>query len=215
MDPGKLRDRIAWGYNIVARSTGRTVDAFRPHTAWKPLSGVHRYLRLPAAFVPGRGGLTNVETAGDPWWRGCFDKAYTRPGDYLVRDDLAWFVAAQGDFSLPLCVLTNRVLSFARSQPGSGASDATTYGAVAAGTATPLAAEWPASVLGAAGGARPQAALPGDNTLPSWIILLPPIPNVVLSPSDLVMDDLGRSGVIVTAELSHLGWRLGARQATV
>jgi hypothetical protein len=37
---------------------------------------------------------------------------------------------------------------------------------------------------------------------------------VILRPSDLLTDDLGRNAVVAAAELTDLGWRITAKQAT-
>jgi hypothetical protein len=77
----------------------------------------------------------------------------------------------------------------------------------------PLLTNWPASVLGASGGGRPDTALPSDSSVPYWTVLLPAMPGVILHPSDLMTDDLGRAAVVAGAELTDLGWRLTVKQA--
>jgi hypothetical protein len=36
----------------------------------------------------------------------------------------------------------------------------------------------------------------------------------VLSPGDIITDDLGRTAVINSSELTNLGWRISAKMAT-
>jgi hypothetical protein len=60
----------------------------------------------------------------------------------------------------------------------------------------------------------PSADLPNDTSVPYWTVLLPVIPDVILLPSDLMTDDLGRSAVVAAAELTDLGWRVTVKQAT-
>jgi hypothetical protein len=88
-------------------------------------------------------------------------------------------------------------------------------------TASALLSDWPASVLAAGAGGR--GALPADapgviGGAGGWSVLLPASPiggnGVTLRTGDLATDDLGRTGVISTAELTYLGWRLHVRQAT-
>jgi hypothetical protein len=59
----------------------------------------------------------------------------------------------------------------------------------------------------------PSADLPGDSSVSRWTVLLPAHPDIVLQFSDLLTDDLGRSAVVSSAELTDLGWRLSVKQA--
>jgi hypothetical protein len=88
------------------------------------------------------------------------------------------------------------------------------YGGVSAATAVLLCAGWPASVLTSGTRGVDSAQLPADGKPGAWTVLLPTIAGVVFAPGDLMTDDLGRTGVISTAELSALGWRLLVRQTT-
>ena len=91
---------------------------------------------------------------------------------------------------------------------------ANSYGGYSAGAASILMSEWPASVLGITGKGEPAAGLPTDQTVPYVEVLLPYVQPIVLSPGDIIGDDLGRSIVIGATELTELGWRITARLAT-
>jgi hypothetical protein len=213
MDPAHLQDRIHWGLNTAARAIGIPTDAYRPSGTSEPLDPTNRYLRLRAAFTAPDGRFARPNGYGDALWHGVFDAAYTRPGDYLMRQEAIWFVAAQQRLLPILCVRTNRVVSFRR--PATPANTGVnTYGGVTTATNTPLLTNWPASVLGASGGGRPDGNLPSDGSIPYWTVLLPAFPGVILRPSDLMTDDLERNAVVAAAELTELGWRITARQAT-
>jgi hypothetical protein len=131
-----------------------------------------------------------------------------------VQKETTWFIAAQERFLPVLCVQTNQVVSFTRpaAQTTTGVN---TYGGVTAANVTPLMTGWPASVLLASREGRPLANLPNDVSTSYWTVLLPACPNVFLQNADLMSDDLGRSGVVVTSELTELGWRLAVRQVTI
>ncbi len=58
------------------------------------------------------------------------------------------------------------------------------------------------------------AGLPADASPGAWSVLLPAINGVVFRAGDLMTDDLNRKGVVATAELTELGWRMLVRQAT-
>jgi hypothetical protein len=213
MDAERLADRIRWGMNVAARATGAMTSAYRPDGAEHPVSERNRFLRLLAAFASLDGKFNRSNAYGNALWRGIFDSSYTRPGDYLVQQHSTWFIAAQPKLLPVLCVRANRTISFARptTQTSTGASS---YGGVTASNLTPLITNWPASVLVATREARSMAKLPGDTSVSYWTVLLPSCPGVVLRTADLMSDDLGRSGVIATTELTDLGWRLAVRQAT-
>jgi hypothetical protein len=214
MDAIRLEDRLRWGLNLAARYVGVPTDAYRPRGISDPLVLVNRFLRLHATFTSVRGEFARTNFYGNSLWYGIFDAAYTQPGDYLVQDEGTWFVASQHRLLPVLCVRADRVISFNRpvSPSGTGAS---TYGGITAVNMTPLMVNWPASVVAASSGGRPFANLPADNAaVPYWTVLLPSPPGVVLRPTDLMSDDLGRNAVVMAAELSELGWRLTVKQVT-
>ncbi len=213
MDGPTLQDRISRGLGIAARRIGEQTDAYRPRGATQPLAKTNRYLRLSAAFSALDGGFGRSNAYGDPLWHGMFDAAYTKPGDYLVQARGTWFIAAQQPLLPVLCVRADRVVSFSRPATPSRAG-VNAYGGVTRQAAKPLMTDWPASLLTSSSGSRSGADLPADSSTATWTILLPAVPNVVLRSSDLMVDDLGRSGIVAAAELTELGWRLQVNQAT-
>ncbi len=213
MDAAILQDRIHWGLNLAARSTGVWAEAFRPRTASDPLSSQNRYLRLKATFSGVDGRLRSAPGYGCALWHGIFDAAYTQPGDYLVRRDGTWFIASQQPLLPVLCVRTNHQVTFSR--PAAHSSTGINgYGGVTAKNLVPLLERWPACVITASGAGRPSANLPGDASVGGSTVLLPAVAGVTLRVADLMSDDFGHSAVVSSAELSALGWRLTVRQAT-
>jgi hypothetical protein len=209
----RLQDRISRGLGAAARAIGTRTDAYRPSDFADPLALPNRFLRLQAAFSAADGKFAHPSGYGTALWQGVFDSAYTHPGDYLVQDVGTWFVAAQERLLPVLCVRVNRVVSFSRAAAPT-ANGVNGYGGVTLASATPLLTNWPASVLGVAGGGRPEAGLPSDAAIPYWTVLLPAFPGVVLRPADLMTDELGRTATVSAAELTDLGWRLTVKQAT-
>jgi hypothetical protein len=74
-----------------------------------------------------------------------------------------------------------------------------------------------------AAGVGGRGALPADapgviGGAGGWAVLLPAFSlngaKLLLRTGDLATDDLGRTGVVSTAELTSLGWRIHMRQAT-
>lgn len=209
----RRQDLISRGLGSAARAIGLTTDALRPKGARRPLDPANRFLRLPTAFADIDGRFSRPVGYGSALHYGIFDTAYTLAGDYLVRADSVWFVAGQPNLLPALCVRTNRTVSFLR-PAAPAASGLNQYGGVDRATLAPLLTDWPASVLGAAGGHHPLSELPSDSSVPFWSVLLPAAFGVLLRPADLMQDDLGRTAVVAAAELTELGWRIAVRQVT-
>lgn len=212
--PGEaVPDLIRQGLGQAAAAVGDWCDVYRPNGPLAPNAAGNRFIRLPAAFGSPRGFEVPVGY-GDALWEGYFDAGYTRPGDYLNGCDGLFFIASQPRLGPVLCVKTNRVLTMSRpAAPTAGGVNG--YVGVQPSTAVPLLTAWPASVLAA--GSSGRGALPGDapgllGGAGGWSVLLP-VTGVTLRPGDLAQDDLGRSGVVGSAELTGLGWRLHVRQA--
>lgn len=207
-----LKDRVAWAGNIAARAAGAWADAYRPDSVNRPLAPHNRYLRLPALFTGFRGKFTRPLHFGESLAYGLFDAAYTRPGDYIVQDRVVWFIVSQDPLQPVLCARTSRVVSLFR-PAAPAATGVNTYGGVTPANTTPLALEWPACITGVSGSGQPSADLPTDSGVPLWTVLLPEIPGITFLPSDLLVDDLGRSAVLAAGEKTQLGWRLTVKQA--
>jgi hypothetical protein len=204
-----LQDRISRGLGTAARVIGASYDAYRPTSPHDPVAPANRFLRLPAAFSPDDLSFHQPASYGHATWFGLFDSAYTQPGDYLKGPAGTFFIVAQQSLLPILCVLASRTLSVVRPAAPT-ATGVNSYGGVTLATSTPLITGWPGSVL-SAGTGRP-GELPADGRLPSWTVLLPATP-VALRASDIIQDDLSRTYVIGTAELTALGWRILAKQA--
>lgn len=215
MLPGQaVPDAIRRGIGLAARAIGDWCDVYRARGLGSPLLPGNRVMRLPAAFS-GQHGFAAPVGYGEALWLGLFDAAYTQPGDYLTGADGVFFVVTQPRLATPLCVKTNATLTLSR--PASPVlAGMNRYSGVQDDLATPLLSAWPASVLAA--GASGRGALPGDapgllGGAGGWAVLLPNA-GVLLRPGDLAQDDLGRTAVVGSAELTGLGWRLHMRQAT-
>jgi hypothetical protein len=213
MDGRKLQDRLYFGLGRSARYVGQWADAFRPIGPLNPMDKQNRYLRLPAAFLARRGGDTRANVYGEPLWHGVFDASYTRPGDYIVLDSRVFFVASQEPLLPVLCVRANRTISVTRPN-AQGNPAANSYGGYTSGGSTILMERWPASVLAGDRTGATIAALPINLGVPFLSVLVPSMAKIILTPGDLVVDDLGRMAVITGSELTNLGWRIIAKLAT-
>jgi hypothetical protein len=213
MNGHRLQDRLYLGLGVSARRIGQPADAFRPAGPFHPLNPENRFLRLPATFISASGKYGHANQFGDVFWYGIFDGSYTQPGDYLVIGSGQFFVASQAPLLPILCVRANRIISIAQPKMQMGiASNA--YGGYTLGSSIILIDGWPASVLGENRSSRSITDLPTDQVIPYWSVLMPSPSGIVLSPGDIITDDLGRTAVIVGSELTDLGWRISARMAT-
>jgi hypothetical protein len=213
MNGRKLQDRLYLGLGLSARHIGQSADAFRPIRPYQPLDKINRFLRFPATFVSAGGGDQRTNSYGDALWHGIFDASYTRPGDYLVLECGTYFIASQDHLLPVLCVRTNRTISIIRPNMQIDAAN-NAYGGYTPGSSTTLVESWPASVLGENRSSASETDLPTDQTVPYWNVLLPSIARIVLSPGDLITDDLNRTAVVAGSELSDLGWRITAKMTT-
>ena len=224
MDALTLADRVRRSQGRAAVVLGAWCGAYRPVDTTNPLAPENRFMKLQAAFSAAEAEFARPAGYGQAAWWGLFDSAYTRPGDYLVRPESApgaadggvWFVAQQQPLLPVLCVRATRVVGFVRPAPATGTAGGGvgSYGGFTVDSATALLSDYPASVLNAYGGGLDSAELPGDAPPRSWEVLLPRVPGVVLLNGDLMTDDLGRTGVVSSAELTDLGWRMLVKQTT-
>ena len=218
MEQSHLLDRISWGLNVAARHIGCNTDAYRPKGSADPLVVANRFLRLPAAFSAPDGKFRRPNGYGVALWHGVFDSAYTQPGDFLVQNAETWFIAAQQKLLPILCVQTNRIVSVVRPAAPSY-TGLNPYGGASLDTAIPLITNYPASIVGASAAGQPTANLPTDTPIGYWTVLLPAAralngSPIILQPTDVLLDDLGRTSTVSGAEMTDLGWRLTVRQAS-
>ena len=213
MNSRTIIDHQHYGLGRAARHIGDVADAYRPAGPFEPLSVANRFLQLQAGFLPAGGGVGRNADYDDAEWHGILDASYTRPGDYLATADRTYFIAAQQSLLPILCILTNRIISIGRAF-GLGSAGVSTYNGYGAGSTSPVATGWPASVRGIGGTTAGLAGLPTSQPALQVTVLLPPIPTVQIGSADMVYDDLGRTMVVTTAELSELGWRMSCKLAT-
>ncbi len=212
MDGRKLQDRIHLALGRSARIIGQSADAFRPRGPFHPLNKQNRFLRLPARFISSKSGTSGTNVYGDSLWHGIFDASYTCAGDYVVSGVDTFFIASQASLQKILCVKANRTISIARPKLQTSVAG-NAYGGYTISNSIIVMDRWPASVLGENRSGSSGVDLPTDQTIPYWIILLPSVAQIILSPGDIISDDLGRTAIVVGSELTDLGWRINAKMA--
>jgi hypothetical protein len=210
--PQLIASKIWRGYGKAAQRLGPPVTVYRPTNALAPLMSSEIVATLPASFAVDT-KYVHYNKYGNASWYCLIDGNYTQPGDYLVGDD-TWFIAQQ-HIDLPiLAIQCTRTITLSRAaqQTGTGING---YGGNTVAGETTLLAGWPASVLKAPYGTRPEVNLPGDTIEPKWFLLLPSLVStlgVTVVVRDIITDDLSRRYVVEAAEITELGWRIVCRQ---
>jgi hypothetical protein len=211
MNVSNLQDRLDWGLNRAANILGKVTDAYRPRGPSAPLDPSNRFLRLHAAFSRSDGSFEQSVGYGIALWRGYFDSSYTQVGDYLVQNNDIWFIVSQQSLLPVLCVKANRIISITRQLTP---ANTTSNNLVAANETINVISKWPVSMLGIGTEGRSATQLPGDTRIPTVTALLPLVHEQTVEPADIITDEYGTSAIVVTVELSDLGWRLNVRSVT-
>jgi hypothetical protein len=212
MDGTKLQTKVYAGYAKAALRIGLDADQHRPTSASNPIAAGTKLRTLKASFNAEDMQYSKPNKYGKATWWGLFDGRVTDVGDYLVCAGVTYFIAAQQPILPILCVACTNTVTIKRPQQQSGVG-AIGYGGNTAATETALMTAWPCSILQAGAGEKADAILPGDVKTPSWQVLLPHYTGVTLRSGDIITDDISRRFVLRSAELTDLGWRLGAQQA--
>ncbi|PZP48533.1 MAG: hypothetical protein DI601_00150 [Azospirillum brasilense] len=208
MEGTKALAKTLRGYALAARALGTPHTLHRPSGPTDPLS-TPALATIPFVVDANNLGFTKAQKRSEVTYTGVWDASLTRPGDYLVAeaDGTSWAVASQ-DPLLPLTAYRcDRVISITRDGPRPlGVS--TGYGGEGQAS-TPVLTGYPASMTmrGASGGDG-GIGLPGDVPGSGALVMLPAVPGILLRPSDILTDDLGRRWRLDRAELSPAGWRL-------
>lgn len=214
MDASTIQSRIYMGYGKVASKIGSPYGVYRAQSALADaISAGNLLTTIPASFNAEDMKYGKPNKYGHPTWYCVADGTSFRVGDYLVGESTFLVVAMQP--MLPILVVeTNRTISIFRPQKQLGIG-ALGYGGNTQYNQEPTLVNFPASVLQGTKGEVGPAKLPGDTRLPWFYVLMPAIPGgeLVLN-NDLIVDDLGRRYITSSTELTDLGWRITATQAT-
>jgi len=214
MDAATLQSRIYAGYAKAALRIGYTSDLYRATSASNPMASGNKLASLPASFNAEDMKYGKPNKYGHPTWWGLFDGRVTKVGDYLSNaHDGTFFIASQQTNLPMICVSCNVTVDVKRPQQQASVG-ALGYGGNTLAVETPLMTQWPCSILQGSKGEKADMVLPGDTRTPWWTILLPKYDGVMLRTGDIVTDNNARRFVISSAELTDLGWRMTASQAT-
>lgn len=212
MDGATVQSRIYKGYGKASAVLGKRFNQYRASSYQNPVSVQNRIASPTVAFNAEDMKFSKPNKYGKPTWYALFDASTSKVGDYLVGPSDTFFIATLQPLLPILVVECNRTISVLRPQQQSGIGVAG-YGGDTAANETPLMTAWPASILQGTKGEKNEVGLPGDTRTPWWSILLPYYAGVILKPSDIIADDIGRRYIISSPELTDLGWRITASMA--
>lgn len=206
MDAATLQKRIYGGYGKASLRIGKLAMISRPASPAMSLEG--NVIDSAMASLTQNFEYSKFNKYGNSIWISIHDGALTQTGDYLTTEDGTWFIAAQQPLLPILAVQCNRTIDVVRvTQTGYGSIG---YGGDTPATEQAVMSGWPASVLEEIKGGKNPAELPQDERLSYWSILFPFFGGVIMRPSDIIKDDLGRRYAINAPELTDLGWRITA-----
>ena len=211
MNGALLQARLHAGYAKAAKRVGLPFDLYRPNGPNNPLAPGNLIATLPASFRVDD-EYKQAQGYGTSVWLAYVDDSITQVGDYLVGDKGPFFIAAQRPLLPVMTVNCTRTLTVLRMAVPDGFG-ALGYGGNVEGTEIPVLTGWPASVLQGGGGGSNGVGLPSDVSGSVWMVSLPALPGVMIQPSDIVIDDIGRRYIISLSELTDRGWRLTMQQA--
>ena len=205
MNQVDLLQKLAAGNANVAERLGIPYSHYRPSGAYNPMASTNMLGQLDAYLLP----IDKLQEKSQ--WVAWFDCSKTLPGDYLVTSaGVTYFIGSQVAFAPLMCVLTNASVSLVRPVSVTSADTAGYSGVVTAFSDT-LLTGWPASLT--ASGRAKAGPVPDDEGLSGWVILLPALPVEPLV-ADLLIDNLERTFVVTSAELTGLGWQVHAKQVS-
>lgn len=205
MDGATINAKIYAGRAQAALRLGLDYQLFRPTAAINPFAG--SLLTLKAAFNSGDNNYAKPNLYGDPVWFGDFDGRLTQRGDYLVRGQQIYFIAAMQPLLPIVCIDCNRIMSLVR-EPSAVSVGAVGYSGESPDTQVAVLSGWPAAVIAGGRGENAGTTLPASARNGGYRILLPTSVPVLINPSDVLIDDLGRRYVVESAELTDMGYRI-------
>lgn len=210
MNGTRIQAKVYAGYKKAASKIGMPFTLYRAASASDPLGEANTVATDFMMAVYQDIDFSTPSKYGNAVWRALFDGSISRPGDYISNGDHTYFIQDQPHIVPPTVVECNAIVNVSRvTQPtGKGAVG---YGANLKSTEVPLMTGWPASQLIGTKWERNPIAIPGDERLPYWVILLPHFEGVDdIKTSDIIVDNIGRRLVVSAAELTSFGWRINA-----
>ncbi|QAU22590.1 hypothetical protein EO087_00220 [Dyella sp. M7H15-1] len=213
MDSSTLQTKLYAGYAAAAKRIGQAFTQYRPAAGTAALAAGNVIGTVLAAFDAGTFNFAKGQDYGKASWECLADGRVLQPGDYLSGNSGTYFIAAMQPLVPIQAVQCNCTVTLWRpqQQPGVGALG---YGGSTKSNETEVATSFPASVLAATKTGHAPNNLPGDVAAAWYTLLLPALPGgAQLLAHDVLTNDLGYRYVLLSVELSTLGWRCSMMQA--
>jgi len=208
-----IQDVIYQGYGVSAQVIGDSYGIYRSSTPINPI--------VPGNLITTQNASFNVDWTykkankyGNAVWQTLSDGRNFQVGDYFIKapfPEQRFFVAAMQRMLPILSVECNKTVTITRAAQDN-APDSDVYSGYVPPTVTTLAQNLPVSMLYQNHGSDNKMKLPTDTRLPRWIMLLPNLGSVVYKNRDIVIDELNMRYVIISVELTDLGWRMVMEQ---
>jgi hypothetical protein len=190
VDQATIATRVASGWAKAAAILGIAGMQYRPTNALVPMAAV--YGRPMMVFDAGPAfSLARPQNWGVPTEYVILNTTDVSTGDILVCGSGTYFVARYEAMRPPLCVLCTRTVSV------SGVT----------GTTTTVLSDCPAAILLKSHGDRDDSGMPGSTRPGQFVLYLPSLPGVTIVPYMTVVDDLGNSYSVASAEATSFGFR--------
>lgn len=206
--------KIDRGFRKAATILGDPYSWYRASAALQPaLSAGNLQGTLDAQFATDPGfTFARPSQYGKPSWYALVDPTNVLAGDYFTGLLGTFFIADIERIAPAQAVFCNRVVTLWRPQQQT-ATGLNGYGGNTLAGQTKTLDQWPASLLQRGRQRTGETRLPGDTYDPMHYLLLPASPaGVTFESRDLVTDDLGERYVVVSTELTLLGWRMEVQQ---
>lgn len=212
MDGITLQSRLWKGYGKAATRIGTPHGVYRPSGTTNPLTGGNLIATIPAVFSIHGAAQYSFDKPSDykdNLFHGLFDATSVNQWDYLAgpapsveSEDGVYFVAGLDPLKPILCVQCTRVFDLTRTSSVSGG--------VLTAASTTLFSGFPGGIILRGLVASVEKSFPEDSGSGVYEVLLPEIGSAVPQPLDILTDDIGRSYLVRTCEVSDLGWRIRA-----
>lgn len=225
MDGPTIQQKIYYGYAKAASKLGATYNLYRATTPLNPIASGNligsilastnvswTYMRAnkyPNALWQ---ILIDAQRSSAPLNAQVFDYIVGVNNTYdYVSDNNTYFILSE-QFLQPIqAVKCNNTLNIIRPSQPTGPGNVGYVGYLQE-TSETIMTNMPASVLEFRRGESSDLKLPTDSSEPLWKILLPYIGNVAIEIGDIIIDQTDENYVVMSNELTELGWQLQAKQ---
>lgn len=209
MDAFQLSARVSMGNGKAAKHLGSIARHYRAVNPFSPLKTEPLQLLL-ASFTTDYGYM-RAARFGQALRTGIFDATGFVVGDILVSKEAGTFYVAAMPLLQPvLCVKAERLITLRRTAVGHAGSGLQSYGGTTAVNEQIIMSDWPASILLNRSNERSPLRLPGETRSALYNIMMPAFNGLMLHSGDFIKDDCGLRYVIMSTELTDMGWRLMA-----